>query len=997
MVKITPKRIILSAVIAVLIAVAIIASAFAAAYWDYLMGAFGASNFNTDEETVSNALSLGDDLVQEIAEDSMVLLKNENETLPLAEDNRKINLFGYGATANGWVYSGGGSSGTIINIDRASDEDLERITVSPQEAFEQEGFEVNADLMKVYTDFSDYKATSERGITSLYQPVASEVYTHALLADAIAFSDTAVVVISRTGSESTEIPLVQYKNNGRSVTDSERTYLQLTEEEEDMLEIVTDNFETVIVLLNTMSQIEAGFLDDEGIDAALYVGPTGQSGTLAIPRLLKGYKTVTDEDGNESRVAVTPSGRLADTYAYSTREYNPTDVNMFAHPSTDGDITYAEGIYVGYKWYETAYAEGYFDDVTTEYGKGYDGVVQYPFGYGLSYGTDFAYTVTSDLEPGSDITADTKIKISVTVTNRGETATVPGKDVVQLYYSSEYHEGEIEKSAVNLLAFGKTQMLDPGQAQTIEFEITPYDLASYDAYGKNPGDHTGYELDRGTLTISLRTDAHTLADCENASMTFNVPETINIDNDPVTNEPVKNRFTGDDAYMGVPIDASTLTENGVTEYLSRADIAGTFPDAAGPEHWTEAAAREINTKRNTRYDVDNMPTTGTDSDLRLVLKEDGTPASLEDLQGNTGAKLAYNEELVLRLGSNYKDDDWKKLVEQMTAGELRDLVANGYFGTHAVASVGKPQRLDVDGPAGFHYTGSNVEDRDMWIAYPSQCLIGCSWNQQTAFNMGQAQGVLANATGISGWYGPGLNLHRNPYSGRHFEYYSEDPILVGKLAAEVIRGATNNGLYCYMKHFAVSEEGINPDNVMTWLSEQTLRETYLKPFEIAVKEGGANAVMTSFNCIGAVWAGACDPMNNDILRGEWGFRGSLITDWSLGRDWMNGELGIRGGNDLWLDLGEPFDTSDPTTVSLLQTAAKNILYTFASTYYRADDWQKNGDKDDRYTVDLGLEVTAAPFSPVPILMVVGIWLLAAAGSAVCVVFIVRSPSAEKER
>ena len=1003
---ITPKRIVLSAVIAIALAVAIIASVFAANYWDYLMGTFGSSALGGDGSTVTNALALGDDLVQEIAEDSIVLLKNENDALPLAEDERKVNLFGYGATGSGWVYSGGGSSGTILNIDKASEEDRARITVTPEEAFEREGFEVNKDLMKIYTDFSDYNATRERGISALHNPVAAEVYTHAVLRSAIEFSDVAVVVISRNGSESAELPLYQTKYNGNNVTDNERTYLQLTTEEEDMLEIVTDNFEKVIVLLNTSSPIEAGFLDYEGIDAAMYVGPTGQSGTLAIPRLLKGYKSVKADDGSESREAVTPSGRLADTYAYSTIDHEPTYANKFAGHTRDynehGQITYAEGIYVGYKWYETADAEGYFDNVDNEYGKGYDGVVQYPFGYGLSYDTDFAYTVEAKLTDadnneidGSDIKADTKIKISVTVTNKSEAATDTGKDVVQLYYSSEYHKGGIEKSAVNLLDFGKTQPLAPGQAQTFEFEITPYDLASYDDYDRNDNDHTGYELDKGKLTISLRTDAHTLADCENNVLEYNVPNVINIDKDPVTGENVVNRFTGGSAYMGVPIDGSTAGGNGQQPiaYLTRNDFAGTFPSERTEDRGNEALIEEVNLKRNDRYDTDTMPTTGADNGLYLVVKADGSKASAADLSGSSDAELKYNEELVLRLGNDYGHADWKKLVEQMSVSELQNIVANGYFGTRAIESVGKPQRLDVDGPAGFHYASAEEEERDIWIAYPSQCLIGCSWNQQTAFNMGQAQGMLASETGINGWYGPGLNLHRTPYSGRYFEYYSEYPIVVGKLAAEVIRGATNNGLYCYMKHFAVSEEGVNPDNVKTWLTEQTLRETYLKPFEIAVKEGGANAIMTAFNCIGAVWAAACDPMNNDILRGEWGFDGSLITDWAMGRGWMNGMLGIRGGNDLWLDSNEPFG-SDATTVSLMQNAAHNILYTFANTYARAKDWQENGDKDDRYTVDLKMEVVEKPFSPVPVLMVVGIWVLAAAGIAVCVVFIVRKPKSE---
>ena len=988
MIKITPKRIALTVVIAILLAVAIIASVFAASYWDYLMSTFGEAKRNTDSTTVSNARVLGDEMVQEIAEDSIVLLKNENDALPLAESERKVNLFGYGSTDNGWIYSGGGSSGTILNIDRASEEDIARLTVTPREAFEQEGFKVNEDLLKIYTDFSDYRATIERGIAALHNPVASDVYTSSVLRAAKDFSDIAVITISRNASESVDVPLYQTKYNGKNVTDNTRTYLQLTEEEEDMIELVADNFGKVILLLNTCAPIDNGFLENKGIDAVMYVGPTGQSGTLAIPRLLKGYKTVKAADGTETQVEVTPSGRLADTYAYSTRDYTPTDANMYAEPAMFGQITYAEGIYVGYKWYETADAEGYFDNVDNEYGKGYDGVVHYPFGYGLSYDTDFAYTVTTDLEPGSDIKADTKIKISVTVTNKSEAATDTGKDVVQLYYSSEYHKGGIEKSAVNLLDFGKTQPLAPGQAQTFEFEITPYDLASYDDYDRNDNDHTGYELDKGKLTISLRTDAHTLADCENNVLEYNVPNVINIDKDPVTGENVVNRFTGGSAYMGVPIDGSTAGDP--ITYLSRADFAGTFPEERTPDRSNKTLIDGVNKALNDRYDTDTMPTMGEDNGLYLVVREDGTKASAADLQGSSGVKLKYNDELLLALGTNYEDPKWSDLLDQLSADDMINYIANAFYSTGAIESVGKPYRLEVDGPAGFHVSGMAEEDRGKLVAFPAEVLIGCSWNQQTAFNMGQAQGVIGSALNINGWYGPGLNLHRNPYSGRYFEYYAEDPVLIGKIAAEVVRGAINNGLYCYMKHFAVSEEGVNPENVYTWLTEQTMREIYLKPFEIAVKDSGANGIMTSFNCIGAVWAGACDALNNDITRGEWGFRGAMITDWSLGRPYMSGMQGIRAGNDLMMDLNEPFDR-DATTLSLLRVATKNSLYTFANTYARAKDWQENGDKDDRYTVDLKMEVTETPFSPVPILMVTGVWVLAAAGIAVCVVFIVRKP------
>lgn len=989
------KKIALGTIVLCLTSVAIIGTVFANLYWDYLMGTFGKSNSNLSTEKTDIALALGDNLAQEIVEESAVLLKNEDNILPLKEDNRKINLFGYGSSRQGYVYSGGGSSGTTINMDRPGDPEIvENALISPIEAFEMEGFEVNKKLEEFYNNFSDYNATIERGINTLYNPKVTS-YTRDLMVDAINFSDTAAIFISRNGSESTEIPLIQYKNNGKGVQDTSRSYLELTTEEEDLIELVTDNFENVVVFLNTASPIEVGFLDDKGIDAAFYTGITGQSGTLALPRLLKGYKEVEDNDGNKVKQEVTPSGRLSDTYAYSLRKYNPTNANMFPTQGTFGEIVYNEGIYVGYKWYETADVEGYFENIDNEYGKGYEGVVQYPFGYGLSYeGTDFEYSIETSLDSGSKILENTEIEISITVKNSLK-ATRSGKETIELYFVPPYYKGEIEKSAVNLLAFNKTtQNLGPGQSQTFNFKVTPYDLAVYDEYGRNPGDHKGYELDRGEYTISLRKDAHSIIECENNNLKYVVDETINIDKDPVTQNKIENRFTGENAYLGLPIDGSTVGSK--INYLSRADFEGTFPTKRTEKRTDVATIDRVNTARNTAYDTNEMPITEQNNGLYLVTKDDGSKASAADLSGSTGAKLKFNEELVSKLGKNYDDTDWDKLLNQMSIADMNNLISNGFFGTRAIESVGKPLRLDIDGPAGFHYTSATDELKEKFVAYPSESLIGCCWSPKIAYSMGQAQGVIANATNVNGWYGPGLNLHRNPFSGRFFEYYSEDSILTGIIAGEVVRGATNNGLYCYMKHFAVSEEGINPDNVKTYLTEQTVRETYLKPFEIATKKGGANAIMTSFNCIGAVWAGACDPMNNAILRGEWGFRGSLITDWALGnRDFMNGMQGIRGGNDLMLDLNEPFESNNPTSVNLARTASKNILYTFANTYARAKEYQENGGGDDEYKVDLDIEIPEAPFSLIPILMVTGVWVLTSIASGVCIFYMFKKPKKNK--
>lgn len=988
MVKIKKKHIILSCVVVLLAGIMIALNILASTYWGYLMYMFGDAELKGGER-VEGALATGDELVQEVAEESMVLLKNENNTLPLAADNRKINLFGYGSTDLGLVYSGGGAGANFLT-DGGSNKYKRNLT----QAFEEEGFEVNKDLVQKYDDYSDYCVNPYRGIGSIVCPPA-DFYTSDVLRGALNFSDTAAVVISRNGTESYEIPLYQPKTGNGVSNDNTRTYLQLTTEEEAMIDVVADNFEKVIVLINSTNRMELGFLDDERIDAAIYMGAPGQSGTLAVPRILKGEKTVKDESGADVTVPVTPSGKLSDTYAYSTREYDPTDANMFANPQypDHGEITYAENIYVGYRWYETADAEGYFDDVTTEYGSGYDGVVQYPFGHGLSY-TDFSWKVNEvSVEEGSSFDEKTKFTFKVEVENIGEKA---GKDVVQLYSTPTYYDGEIEKSEVNLVAFAKTKQLEPGQTQELELTFTGYDLASYDCYDANKNGHSGYELDRGDYTISLRTDAHTLKDCEDNQIIYTLDSTVNIDKDPVTNVDVVNRFTGEDAYMDLPIDASTLAEG--TQFMSRADFEATFPKERSIDHRSEAKAQEVNTKWNTRYDVESDVTVNDeDNGLYFVTKEDGSPASYDDLTGATGATLKYNEELMLKLGNDYDNEDWDKLLNQMSESELRDIVYGGGFQTAAVASIGKPKTTDADGTGGIKYG----EDNEKLLGLPTESLIGCCWSQETAYNVGRATGMIANAVGVQGWYAPGLNLHRNAYSGRYYEYYSEDPVLTGKLGAETIRGAKNLGLTCYMKHFAVSEEGVNPDNVMTWHTEQMLREIYLRAFEIPVKEGGANGIMTSFNCIGAVWAGACDPMNNDILRGEWGFDGGLLSDWSGGRPWMNVELAIRGGNDFMLDPSNnggssSMDINNPTTEARCRVSAHNILYMWANSWAQAKDYQENGE-DDRYSADLGVSITQFPFSPIPVVLLVVADVILAGTIVACIVFIVKKPKDKNVR
>ncbi len=886
---------------------------------------------------VEETLAESDELCQKIGEESMVLLKN-NGALPLAtnEDGSDINInvFGYGATDEGFLLKGVGSGSSTISTSKK---------VTLLDALDQEGFYVNDEILWAYEGLSGTRpyAASAADVYNLAEPDISEFDD--MWEDAQEFSDIALFVISRDGGENVgEIPKTQDDN-------ANKTYLEISDAEQEMLDTLEEKFGTVIVLVNTTNTMHLGFLDDEGIDAALYVGLTGQSASLAIPRILKGE--------------VNPSGRTTDIGTY-TPNYDPSYVNNEVYSSS---IAYVEDIYFGYKWYETADAEGYFDGVETDWGIGYDGVVQYPFGHGLSY-TEFTQEITEvSLPIGSELNTDSEITVTVRVTNTGDVA---GKDVVELYYNPPYYYSEIEKAEVNLLDFGKTSELDPGEYQDIELSFSAYDMASYDCYDLNGNGSATYELDEGTYNIRVQKNSHPSDENILDEITYNVSSCLVFDEDPVTGYTVENRFTGDDAYAGLPIDGSTAGVNAT--YMTRDDFEGTFPTTRA-----NAPTSSLISSANTYLNDDpysgytSMPTTSVDSGLRLATLSDGTSANYSQLTGNTDDEIVYNEELLLEL-ADYDSDQWDKLLDQMSIDDMTNLVELGGFHTEPVVSIGKPLIYDYDGPAGFNtnsqtgsWNGKDI-DTESWTAFPSEALIGCSWDKTLLFEMGLAMGAEGNATGINGWYAPGVNLHRSAYTARNFEYYSEDGTLSGKLAAKIIAGAKANGLYCYLKHFTLAEEGPNSQNVNTWITEQNYRENYLRPFEIAVKEGGANAMMTAFNRIGAVWAGANYAQNVEILRNEWGFQGSVITDWTTGGSLggMNVRQGVRGGNDLWLDpytyINGGLTDSNVIDINLARNSCKNILYTFIDTWnynYNFDD----SELDNFTKVTIGVATRSSAF------------------------------------
>ncbi len=921
---------IISIVIIVVIAVALVIGNNLAMAWADVITSFLCGT-GDDFSNATETLAASDELCQEIEEEGIVLLKN-NGALPLASTTNTINLFGYGATDEGFLLRGVGSGSSTIS---------ESNKVTLIDAFSQNGISVNEDVMQVYSNFILQNGSSVRSSS----PTASDVYLlkepatssfSSVIDDAVAYSDVAVFVLSRDGGENiSDLPKSQSSGNSSGTS---KTYLEISDEEDEMLTYLDNHFSTVIVLLNTSNTMHTGFLDDDRVDAALFVGLTGQSGAMAIPKILTGE--------------VNPSGKTTDTYTYEYVESNdPTNVNTYGY--------YFEGIYSGYKWYETADVEGYFG--SSDYGEGYDGVVQYPFGYGLSY-TEFEWEVTDvTLEEGSILAADSEITITVEVTNTGD---VSGKDVVELYFTPPYYSGGIEKAEVNLLDFVKTPEMDPGETVSLQLSFTAYDMASYDDYDKNNNNFCGYELDGGTYSITLRTDAHTVKDADGMEITYTVADNgIKFETDPTTGNTVENRFTGDTAYAGVPTDGSTAGIS-LDNYMTRADFSGSFPSSGSAIALNSTVVNSAANYINDVYDEEEMPTTGTENNLRIMTLADGTYATLNQLNGsgldeNNG--LVWNDELVAQLAEDYDSDLWDQLLDQLTTSEMKDLVELGGFHRTAMESVGISRQYDYDGPAGFNTNsltgtwGGTTVDTETWTAFPSETIEGCTWSKTLMFELGRSMGAEADATSINGWYAPGVNLHRTSYTGRNYEYYSEDAILSGKMAAMVIYGAKTNGLTCYLKHFACSDAGNNPNGYNTWVNEQTLREICLKPFEIAVKEGGANAMMSAFNRLGASWCGANYALLTEILRDEWGFEGAVITDWTSGQasiGSMNVVQGVRAGNDLWLC---PYTTSwtsnclsktDAVDMYCARQATHDILYMTVDTRNTFNNY--DADEDDVY-------------------------------------------------
>ena len=902
----------------------------------------GTDVVNVEPEERDATMERGRALAERVEAEGIVLLRNEGEALPLPADVTQVNVFGWASTQ--WVASGSGS-GQVTGD-----------TMGLLAALEERGIACNTQLTDMYRGFHGERAYRSAGALNshdtefcrLYEPSVRDrtCYSEDLLAAAEAYSDTAIVVIGRVSGESIDCPSAQYKVSGRDGevdVDATRGYLELSREEEDLLRYVGATYERVVVLVNSTNTMELGELETiPGIDAALIVGTTGEVGARAVAGALWGD--------------VNPSGRTADTYAYAFETaaswansgamgeglytngagLYPADgtlnANVGVAETYDGVrfVDYAEGIYVGYRWYETADAEGFWDDVVNEHGASYDAVVQYPFGYGLSY-TSFSWQVTARA-PGQGMRVDreTNVSITVRVTNTGEVA---GRDVVQLYCTPPYEPGGIEKASTVLVAFAKTRLLQPGESQDVTLSFALDDVASYDCYDANGNDFAGYELERGEYVVELKRNAHELADCDYARTTYYLPSDVLCEKDLQTGATVTNRFTGESAEDGVSVDGSDSAA-GIT-YLTRADFAGTFPRQGSANRAMTDNVMALNLYGEDRVEADARRY---ESELATPLNQPLVSSASDYWQLTEDGELT---QMGRELGLDYDDPRWELLLDYVSLADMERLVLHGYLATTEISGIGKPQTKEVDGPA---QVGS-FNQLEYGVGYPSAGVLAQTWNARLAREYGQQLGLEAAVLGVDGLYAPCADIRRTPVGGRNYEYYSEDPLVCGTMAGQLVAGAREAGTYCFIKHFVCNNQDSYRDSLYTWMTEQTLREIYLEPFRICV-ESGATGLMTSYNRLGAVWAGGSRALLADVLRGEWGFRGAVITDYADHQQYMDADEALRAGGSLYMDGvfrngaydygltqaelsaadGAPGEARAVSFVTNLRRATKDVLY-----------------------------------------------------------------------
>ncbi len=882
--------------------------------------------YTSDYGSKKDVYAAARDMNETICEEGTVLLKNEGTALPLAE-GAKISVFGKNSVNIAYGGSGSGGANTSNVIDLYA-------------GLKEAGFDCNPTLKTFYEDNKASGAARKGNSSDLDSgdtvilataETPQSMYTDSVKASYAGYNDAAVIVITRIGGEGFDIPRLMTGSTGYRNEDDH--FLQLDKNEEDLIAAVCEaGFKKVVLVLNTGNAMELGFLkadteyvtakgykiDPDKIDAALWMGFPGETGTLALGKILCGE--------------VNPSGKLADTYAVDFKKdptwHNFGDNRITAKGSTPGGdqyvfdvpkneqpevpyyfVDYEEDVYVGYKYYETR--------AVTEGEDWYAKNVAYPFGYGLSY-TDFAWTI-ADKSEIENVTVEKgkKYTLTVSVKNNGGVA---GKEVVQLYGHAPYIAGEIEKPEVVLLDFAKTELIEPGQSKLVTLEFDPYYLASYDYTDANGNQKATFELDAHddyALYIGANSHDRTLA------VPFKVASDIVYDKDTVTGKKaVENRYTN-------CADARFDSMSDHMKLMSRSDFDGTMP--VSPTAEERSGSKELlgwladkNHNNTESFKGLDMPYSEDDNGMKLrdlLFDEDGEPI---DKDGD-GVPLA-----------DFDDERWELLLDQASVDELIRMYDYASYHIEAVSSIGLPRINCADGPVGWACFMDQTRFYDT-CSYCAQTLVATTWSKEVAEDFGTTvgnEGIIGNEKGdkspYSGWYAPGANIHRSPFGGRNFEYYSEDGVLSGKMAAAQIKGCNSKGVFTFIKHFAANEQethrSISGD--VSWVSEQALREIYLRPFEIAVKEGGSRAVMSSFNRIGTRWTGGDYRLLTEILRNEWGFNGTVLCDFNTIPAYMNSRQMAYAGGDLNLATQPKSwcDSSSAADVTILRRCAKNTLY-----------------------------------------------------------------------
>ncbi|MDR3318392.1 MAG: glycoside hydrolase family 3 C-terminal domain-containing protein [Clostridiales bacterium] len=903
-----------------------------------------------------SAQAMFDDMLatnQEMCEEGFVLLKNYNNFLPMQKAGgakRKVTIFGKNSEAYSYFGFGSSDNGTVGYWPDGTMADSKPMQTEIWKAFQDSvTFEPNQTMIDFYhsaarsgplrlngdlhASIDNYRFGLNVGETPIEKYTATEKSTFAN------YNEAAIVVLTRIAGEGSDVPKTSLKSwsgySNANKLDSARQwddhYLQLDKNEVDMLQLVMTNFDNVIILLNTNTQLEIGFLDDYNnylytdnnycttepqkiaamnkIKAAMYIGFPGTAGAKAIPRVLDG--------------SANPSGHLADTWMRDFKN-DPTWQNQGYGQNQDniryGDyfVHYEEDIYLGYRYYETRYiTEGGDSPITgyplhgtstTDWASWYDANVVYPFGYGLSY-TDFTWT-TDSITSSTGTTAldkDGSVTATVTVKNTG---LVAGKDVVQLYYNAPYIQGGIEKAHVILGGFAKTKLLAPNEEQTITISLDVSEMKSYDWADQNGNGFEGYELDAGNYNIVIARDAHDAAELPTSfTQTFTVGAGFRYEVDTTTGNPVGNLF---DEVSGTGKVNDRTSFKGVGTYFSRADFANTYPTASETKKTGLQQRKQVYTI-NEAYD-------------------EGKPwySDVEYTQASVPGTAEINKIKLWHLrGRNLNDPLWEKLLDQLTAKEMADLIGTCVYYTIAIPSIDKPFTKENDGPLGSRWCVS--------IQWQSAPVSAQTFNTDLTYRQGR---LLGNATHYpvnqdsGGTYGPGLETHRSPFGGRNMEYYSEDPVLGGEMCAPFMEGAWAVGSYQLIKHFVLNNCETERNSISTWASEQAIREVYCKAYEIVVKAGHCQGFMSAVSYIGDMPCTTSYPLLTGLLRNEWGFEGLVISDMLT----QDVELAIRAGNDLMLTgnaMNQPRVTAQwltTTQLACIRKAAKNILYVVANSH-----------------------------------------------------------------